>query len=708
MLELPFVIDLEAPTNIESLFPEALSDLEIKMAGAPYNNHYVHATKAFQGVFLSENKILDLNYVNKSPAQLYIDACSLILSKYYQQNAQIFDDAIVVIKNGSFKTFYKVSFIHEFASIQPQNKTIPLSNEDIALLMQNYDNIDLWKEKFPIKSYIFKGFSILNFTDITDQYYKNKLSTLLLKDGNHTIQKIESILKSLFKIENFSLGVSVFKLKKNKWMYSPFNTDDSLLFNPNTKEIENYYNSTIGYQLFDVFKPLIIQTSNKTYHTTENEEFLNTVADKKLKSIVLIPQLFHNKKHAFVVELGFNNDEYLTSKQLFLIESFLPLLKINFERQLQKYDYLIDAVIQRECTAIHSSVKWKFDEAAKEFIEEQEKYGSVVDFKDIVFKDVYPLYGQIDIKSSSKKRNIAAAKDFILHFNVLDKLLDNLNEKHLLINYKYLKRNIKKLKKELNIKIDAQLESTIHEFLNEYAHPTLIDYLKNYEKDSHEILSYFEKLDDTDSVYYYRKNYDKTVNVINKRLATFLDTKQQEAQLIHPHLFERYKTDGVEHNIYIGSSINEDIKFKPEHLEKLRLWQLRTMCQMERFFNDNKHQYPVSLEMASMILVYNKTLDIRFRKDEKLFDVDGSYNVRYQVMKSRIDKAFIKNTEERITQPGKITIMFDHTDVEELYRKFINILQQENLLKDEVELLEVEQLRGISSLQALRVSIAYS
>ncbi|TAK35947.1 MAG: hypothetical protein EPO28_13950 [Saprospiraceae bacterium] len=39
--------------------------------------------------------------------------------------------------------------------------------------------------------------------------------------------------------------------------------------------------------------------------------------------------------------------------------------------------------------------------------------------------------------------------------------------------------------------------------------------------------------------------------------------------------------------------------------------------------------------------------------DEKRLDVEGSYNVRYEIIKKRIDKALLKGTQERLTQsPG--------------------------------------------------------
>ena len=50
-------------------------------------------------------------------------------------------------------------------------------------LLDNYDNIELWKEKFPPNSYIFKGLVISNIFDVTDdQSISNVKSSLISKD----------------------------------------------------------------------------------------------------------------------------------------------------------------------------------------------------------------------------------------------------------------------------------------------------------------------------------------------------------------------------------------------------------------------------------------------------------------------------------------------------------------------------------------------
>jgi hypothetical protein len=109
-----------------------------------------------------------------------------------------------------------------------------------------------------------------------------------------------------------------------------------------------------------------------------------------------------------------------------------------------------------------------------------------------------------------------------------------------------------------------------------------------------------------------------------------------------------------------------------------------------------------------MILVFDNTLSIRYRIDEKRFDVDGAYNARYEVVKKRIDKAHIKGTEERITKKGKIAIIFTDKETEREYLRYISFLQHNNLLGKEIEHFELEDVQGVVGLKALRVSVLYN
>ena len=73
-----------------------------------------------------------------------------------------------------------------------------------------------------------------------------------------------------------------------------------------------------------------------------------------------------------------------------------------------------------------------------------------------------------------------------------------------------------------------------------------------------------------------------------------------------------------------------------------------------------------------------------------------------------MDKANIKGTEDRITEPGKIAIIYSQKEDEEEYLKYLHFLQFQKMIDTEIEVLELEDLQGVTGLKALRVKVLYS
>jgi hypothetical protein len=65
----------------------------------------------------------------------------------------------------------------------------------------------------------------------------------------------------------------------------------------------------------------------------------------------------------------------------------------------------------------------------------------------------------------------------------------------------------------------------------------------------------------------------------------------------------------------------------------------------------------------------------------------------------------IKQTNERLTQPGKIAIVYTQIKEAAEYMEYIEFLQNLKLLKPGVENLELEELQGVVGLKALRVEV---
>jgi len=206
-------------------------------------------------------------------------------------------------------------------------------------------------------------------------------------------------------------------------------------------------------------------------------------------------------------------------------------------------------------------------------------------------------------------------------------------------------------------------------------------------------------------VYQERRKFEESVTRLGEAISSYLDLEEQTAQGMFPHYFEKQKTDGVDYQLYVGASLLEDGAYDPLYLKNLRLWQLMVSCGIALRAEQIKERLPVPLETTHLVLVQHAPLAIRFRFDEKRFDVDGAYDIRYEIVKKRIDKALIKGSSERVTQPGKIAVIYSQAAEGAEYRGYVEYLQSLGYLRRGVEELELEELQGVHGLRALRVTV---
>jgi hypothetical protein len=132
------------------------------------------------------------------------------------------------------------------------------------------------------------------------------------------------------------------------------------------------------------------------------------------------------------------------------------------------------------------------------------------------------------------------------------------------------------------------------------------------------------------------------------------------------------------------------------------------LAKAARLSNTLEKKLSLPLQTTQLILAHSIPLTISFRRKERKFDVDGAYNIRYEIVKKRIDKVHLKDSEERLTQPGKIAVVYSQQKELQEYMEYIEYLQAEKLLTDEVEHLELEDTQGISGLKAVRIGINYT
>ena len=314
----------------------------------------------------------------------------------------------------------------------------------------------------------------------------------------------------------------------------------------------------------------------------------------------------------------------------------------------------------------------------------------------------------MDISGSSTARNEAIAADLKSQMTLVRNIIDQTSEIVTMPLLESIQYQIGIICEKLSSDLAAGMEQEVIEFLRVTINPLLQQMRTRDERLEEAISAYFDRIGEgMEIIYDKRKDYDDTVQMINSHFAGRLDKEQKKAQQIYPHYFERYKTDGVEHNMFIGQEIAPDLPYNKLYLDNLRLWQLQTLCELEIEHYRRINDLPVPLKVASLIMVYSNPLAIRYRMDEKQFDIDGAYNARYEIIKKRIDKAHIKGTDERVTEPGKIVMIYTQAGDLDEYLNYVNYLAYQGYLIGEPEVFDVEDLQGVVGLKGLRVSVNF-
>jgi hypothetical protein len=261
-------------------------------------------------------------------------------------------------------------------------------------------------------------------------------------------------------------------------------------------------------------------------------------------------------------------------------------------------------------------------------------------------------------------------------------------------------------RRAIETNLAAEDEVRINDFFVNEVTPVLTHLQKGNPAIGEVVDNYFTLVNDCSSyLYRYRNEYEATLAAINEAVLAYLEKEEDILQLSYPHYFEKYRTDGVEYSIYIGQSIAPNNPFDILYLKNIRLWQLKSMAEIARITHNLLPSLQVPLQTTQLLLIHSQPISISFRRDERRFDVEGSYNIRYEVVKKRLDKVHIKDTGERLTQPGKIAMVYSNPKEAAEYQEYILFLQSKGVLAPVIESLELEELQGVSGLKALRVSI---
>jgi len=677
----------------------------------PYLFDFFYASPAMEEVFGKLGKTLlkdifksinmEVNYFGPT-----LHAYARILKEFYGADTQFTIPAMIVDKfdeDLKIVRSYEVLVDQNFVNIEPRRKLKKLSAKQINDLSTDFYNLDLWFKTLPPDDFIMKGFAVDYLTEVTRQQSISSLKDELLNKNTITSKdrfaKLESKMRSLLRMPDLSLGISVFTLGENK-VKNYLNTWQSIL--PNPELVHECYSNSVYKKAVTCSEEAFIIKDLENYPNPTKIEL--SILEAGFKSLIVTPLYFEDKLVG-VLELASPNKNELNPASWIPAFEALALFSNAAHRIILDLNNEIKAKIQEEFTAIHPIVEWRFiEEAAGQL--RKERGDQSFERDPIIFEEVYPLYGAADIRSSSNERNKAILVDLNEQLNIAANILKYAFELKKLPVLDQVRHEIDLQLKKISDGLTSGDEIHIIDFLKSEVEP-VFTHLKDTNNDLKKIISDYEnKINQEHGILYdRRKDFETSLEMINDSISNIIDEQEDNAQTMFPHYFEKYRTDGIEYNIYVGQSLLEKEKFNHIYLKNLRLWQLIVMCKIACNANKLKSKLPIPLDITQLVLVHSNPLSIKFREDEKKFDVEGGYNIRYEIIKKRIDKAIIKGTNERLTKPGHIAIIYSLQEELNEYNKFVDYLISINYLTDKLENFELEDMQGVYGLNALRVEI---
>lgn len=685
----------------------ASADRELVAAILPFQNRPIFSTKYFDSAFPDET-MDDLVTVN-IPGNRLIDgrilhACLLILKKFYHADLKIDKPILLTVRNSEdqLEKVYKAEINDSFCEIICRSDSPrPIDPKIIRFLSEKIYDVDLWLQYIKPEDFEFQGFMVMRLTDVTQEEMLSSIKYDLLKKdavvNNKSFNSIQGKLRSIFGIPELRLGLAYMGLNNQIILNGETDCWNSLLTSDNCT---CDFNGSIYERSWSEQRNVTIEDLRDYPFKTAVEEML---LRNNVKNILLAP-LLDDGETIGIIELATSTPGLLNAISSGKVENILPMFTVAVKRAKAEMETEVRAIIQEECTAIHSTVQWRFFDAGVNLLNKR-RMNEPATLEEIVFNDVYPFFGMVDIRNSSTMRNIAIQRDLEQNLKLIRELLVQISN---VKPFPVIEESIFKTNKHLTTLYQGLAsgdESNVLDFIKNEVNPLL----QNFEGDSgvsHFIAKYKQALDPRYGIVYdRRKSFEDSLATINNTLSAVIDSAEEKAQAMFPHYFEKYKTDGLEYTLYLGSSLVKDKKFDPFYLKNFRLWQLLLSAEIEHRMKALKPSLHTPLDITQLILAVDEPISIRFRPDEKQFDVDGAYDIRYEIVKKRIDKAHIKNTDERLTQPGKIAIVYSQSRIAEEYKRYFQYLADKKLIHSSIEELELEELPGASGLRALRVDV---
>ncbi len=695
---------------MSAVFPPASWEQEYGAAMFPFQLRGFYATPLMRRLLMSEDGAIQgrVNLDTPMVAAMRMGyAYALVLRRLYGIEVDVDYPLISTVADPDtgLDRHFRVFFDWRFEDVVATAGVPPLTDEVRQRLHANLLDPGPLREALPPEQFVIRGFTIFRAVEVTDQEVLSALKRDLIDResivSDERFLGLQNRLRTLFRRPELLLGLAAIDGDRVLVLNYGIRHEHACIFADSSHYRVSDFAGSVYERAIKSGQPLIVRdlTTLPSRTMAEEEAIQSGIRNK------IVAPLYYQDKIIGTLSLGSRKPGDLDATHLPKLHEVLPLFSMAVKRSMEELNSRVQTEIKEKFTAIHPVVEWRFRKAVLDSLE-LHRGPSGLELEPIVFEGVYPLYALSDIRGSSTQRALAVQADLLTQLGLACDVIRGAHQARALPALDELLYRCEKHVTHVERNLASGDEAGVIGFLRSDVE-RLFDHLRSFGDDVRaRIEAYRSALDPRRSMVYQRRQvFEDSVTRIAETISSYLDLEEQAAQGMYPHYFEKQKTDGVDHQIYVGASLVEDGHFDLLYLKTLRLWQLMVLCGIASRTDQLTASLPVPLQTTHLVLVQHTPLSIRFRFDEKRFDVDGAYDLRYEIVKKRIDKALIRGGSERVTQPGKLAIVYSQPEEAAEYRVYIEYLQHLGYLGRDVEELELEELQGVHGLRALRVTV---
>jgi hypothetical protein len=697
-------------TLMAAVFPPAFWDTEVAAAMVPFTLQPAFVSPPFQRLLVNEDGSF------KGRWNVPWDAFAkgrllkfflLILKRCYGIEEDLDYPLIRIVTDPEtgLERYFGFRPDMRFVQVRVNGDLPPLSERDRITIMENLTEPDVLRRFLPLERFEIQGFGVLRAMDVTLSEVLSGLERDLAEQGSIISQsgfaRLQDRIRTLLGRPDVSIGVSAIQGDQVLVLATGCEMNSNCIF---SESIHIPLEETVGsifHRAAEQGEMLRIRDMLQGDYTHRIDQ---EVIQAGIRSVLVAPLLYQGQLIG-AMKVGSPHPGDLGPREAMLTGEILPLFSMALKRSLDDLDKNIQAIIQERCTPVHPSVEWRFRQAVLNYLERTNK-GEAAELEPIVFNKVNALYAASDIRGSSEARNQAVSADLTEHLRLALTVVQSAAEAKPMPIFHELGHQIRQRIETIGAGLLSGDDTSVINFIGSEVEP-LFPLMKGYSAGTEEaIKAYAAQIDpNMRTVYRMRKEYEQSVSAFNERISRYLDREEAQAQSIFPHYFSKHQTDGLDYLIYVGESMVEKNVFNELYTRNLRLWQIIVACGIAWHTHQIKPQLKVPLSITHLILVNHNPLSVRFRFDEKRFDVDGVYDVAHEIVRSRIDKAMIRGSEERLTQPDRVALIYSRPDEAKEIRGHISFLQSEGMLLSDMESLELADMPGVQGLRAIRVGI---